>query len=139
LERLRAAREEDLHAIHGIGEAMARSVVTGLQEKAPLLDRLLEVVTLVTPDTPTVTGHALSGKSVVFTGTLTRMDRKEAQRRVVALGGKTPTAVTRDLDYLVSGKEKDGAESTKVKAARRLVATGARVKVITEEEFLGLL
>lgn len=139
LEALRACTEEQLSTIHGVGPSIARSVVAGLRDRAPLVEALLRYVTLKMPARSLVTDHALSGKGVVFTGTLVRMDRKEAQKRVVALGGRTPSGVTKDLDYLVIGVEKDGAESSKLKSARKLQAAGSSLKVLTEDEFLTLL
>ncbi len=139
LDGLRAATEEQLSAIHGVGPSIARSVVAGLKEKAALLDALLQHVTLQAPKASTVTNHALSGKSVVFTGALQKLDRKEAQKRVVAVGGKTPSGVTKDLDFLVLGVEKDGGESSKLKTARKIQAAGGALRVLTEEEFLQVL
>ena len=139
LERLRAVTAEELAAIHGVGPSTARAVVEGLRARGADIDALLAHVTLEAPRASVTTGHALSGRSVVFTGALARMDRKEAQKRVAALGGKTPSGVTKDLDFLVVGVEKDGAESSKVKSARKLAAAGAPLRVITEDEFLAML
>ncbi|MBI5495952.1 MAG: NAD-dependent DNA ligase LigA [Deltaproteobacteria bacterium] len=139
LDALRGADEAALASVHGVGPSIAHSVVHGLQARAVLIDALLTHVTLEAPSRAVVTGHALSGRSVVFTGTLARLDRKEAQKRVVALGGRTPSGVTKELDYLVVGVEKDGGESTKLKSARKLAAAGAPVRILTEDEFLALL
>ena len=139
LDALRAASTEQLSAIHGVGPSIAQSVTAGLREKEALINALLQQVTLHAPKASTVTGHALSGKSVVFTGTLQKMDRKEAQKRVLAVGGKTPSGVTKDLDYLVIGVEKDGGESSKLKTARKIQAAGGALQVLTEDAFLALL
>jgi NAD-dependent DNA ligase len=88
--------------------------------------------------------HPLSEKSVVFTGKMKHMDRKVAQRLVKERGGKTPSSVTSDLDYLVIGDDGspllgDGEKSTKHLAAERLIAKGSSVKIIPESEFVRML
>jgi DNA ligase (NAD+) len=147
LDTLLEANQEALAAIHGVGPVMARSIVEGLLERRPFLDRLREHVQVedwheVAP--PTVpSGHPLAGRSVVFTGKLVRMTRAEAQERVQRLGGRTPDAVTRDLDLLVVGDDGSpllgAAElSSKHKKALRYQEDGARVRIITEGDFLAL-
>ncbi|MEW5852867.1 MAG: NAD-dependent DNA ligase LigA [Myxococcota bacterium] len=139
LQRIQGATVEELSSVHGVGEAIARSVSEGLKAKATLVEELLKEVTLVEERPAAKTDHPLSGKTFVFTGTLKQMERKEAQKRVQALGAKTPSGVTKELDYLVVGTEKDGGESSKLKSARKLISQGAALKVLTEEEFLALL
>lgn len=144
LDRLRAATEAELSVIEGVGPEIAAAVVVGLRESAHVMDDLLREVTIVEPERPTDTGSPFFGKSVVFTGAMATMDRKTAQKRVQALGGKTPSSVTADLDYLVVGDEGSpllgtGEMSTKHKAAEKLVAKGSALRIISETEFLRLL
>lgn len=131
-----AATEEELAATHGIGEVIARNVVQGLRDKRPLIDRLLAHVTLLAPPAP-VAGGALAGKSFVFTGKLVAFSRDEAETLARSLGGAVHSGVTRTLDYLVVGAGK-GAPSTKQKAADKLIAAGAALRILTEDEFLAL-
>ncbi|MEI6789970.1 MAG: BRCT domain-containing protein, partial [Myxococcaceae bacterium] len=63
--------------------------------------------------------------------TLVHLDRKEAQKKVHALGGNTPASVSANTDYLVVG---DGPVSSKQKAAQKL-----GVKVLSETEFICLI
>ena len=79
---LRDADEEELASIHGIGTIAARSFVAWMHEtrNQQLLDTLLPHLRIIEPekrraDTP------LSGKTVVFTGTLLSMTRDEAKDR----------------------------------------------------------
>jgi len=137
LERIRALTVEELSALHSVGPAIALSVVEGLREKADLLDDLLAFVTpvagAVESDGP------WKGLSFVFTGKLVRMDRKLAQAEVRRRGGDTPSGVSADLTHLVVGEEKEGAESSKLKAARKIVEKGAPLKILDEEAFARLL
>jgi DNA ligase (NAD+) len=144
LDKVRAATAEELSHIEGIGDEIANAVVHGLRESAHVIDELLKEVRIVEPERPTDTGSPLFGKSVVFTGGMATMDRKTAQKRVQALGGKTPSGVSADLDYLVVGDEGsalvgDGEKSTKHKAAEKLIAKGSKVQIISESAFLKMI
>ena len=68
------------------------------------------------------------GKTILFTGTLQTLSRKEAQARAEAAGAKNISAVSGNLDILVVG-EKAGS---KLKKAKEL----GTVEIMTEEEFL---
>jgi len=144
LPALRAAKVEALIEIHGIGEQTAASIIDGLARLTDVIDALLTAVTIVEPQKVTDTGSPLFGKSVVFTGTMAVMDRKTAQKRVLAKGGTTPSSVTAELDYLVIGDEGSaltgaGEKTTKQKAAEKHQSKGAKVQVITEAAFLAML
>lgn len=154
LERVRRLTEADLLAIHGIGAVIARRVVEGLAERAGLIERLLEHVTVVGPGEGAAAagaaapeagtadaGGPLAGKSVVFTGKLATMERKEAQRRAQAAGAATPDDVTKDLSILVIGDEGSpllgaGQKSGKQTKAEKYNAAGAGIEIISEAEFL---
>lgn len=71
------------------------------------------------------------GKTILFTGTLQQMGRKEAQALAEANGAKNISAVSSNLDILVAG-EKAGS---KLKKARAIET----VRILTEEEFLALI
>jgi len=73
----------------------------------------------------------LVGKSILFTGTLLQMGRKEAQSLAASAGAKNISGVSSKLDYLVAG-EKAGS---KLKKAQSIET----VKVLTEQEFLDLI
>ncbi|GJM35510.1 MAG: DNA ligase [Saprospiraceae bacterium] len=73
----------------------------------------------------------LAGKTILFTGSLQLMGRKEAQEKAEAAGARNISAVSSKLNILVVG-EKAGS---KLKKAQAL----GTVQVLTEEEFLALL
>ena len=73
----------------------------------------------------------LIGKTILFTGTLTQMGRKEAQKMAEDAGAKNISAVSKNLNILVAG-EKAGSKLKKAKAL-------GTVEVLTEEEFLKLI
>ncbi len=107
---------DDLLSIDGVGAVMAASVVTAFRQagERAVIDRLaacLDVQPLVSaapPDSP------ISGKTVVFTGTLERMTRAEAKARAEAMGAKVAGSVSARTDLVVAGP---GAGSKAKKAA----------------------
>ncbi len=131
IEALRNADEADLAAIHGIGSVAARSLTAWMHEKRnrALLDALLPHLTIVEPekrrgDTP------LSGKTVVFTGTLEKLTRDEAKDRARRAGAHIAGSVSKKTDYVVVGAD---AGSKAEKAVSLGVAT------MTEDEFLSMI
>jgi len=64
------------------------------------------------PKSETVTGGALDGKTVVVTGTLATMGRKEAQDLVRSLGGKVTSSVSAKTSLLIVG-ESPGSKADK--------------------------
>lgn len=141
LERIREVSAEELAAIPGIGDIIAKSVVQGLADRSELIDQLLQEVSLLkgpaSESEPTEGG--LGGSSFVFTGKLIHFDRKAAQREVRALGGTTPDGVSKELTFLVVGAGKTSAPSGKEKKAHTLIAGGSPIKVIAEGQFRQML
>ena len=140
LDAILAVTEEELAGTHGIGETIARSVVTGLAEARSEIDALRKHVTIVEAKTEAGgAGRPLSGKSFVFTGKLQTLSRGEAEQRVRALGAAVLSGVSKSLSYLVLGQEKDGGKSTKQKAAEKLASQGEPIVILSEDELLALL
>ncbi|MBQ9632278.1 MAG: NAD-dependent DNA ligase LigA, partial [Lachnospiraceae bacterium] len=75
-------------------------------------------------------GHALEGLTLVVTGTLPTLSRKEAQELIALNGGKAAGSVSKKTNYLVAGE----AAGSKLEKARSL-----GVPVISEEEFLAMI
>ncbi|MFT5049337.1 MAG: DNA ligase (NAD+) [Chlamydiales bacterium] len=129
-DALRAATQEDLEHIDGIGPEVGASLVEWLTD-APgraLVERLFDGgVEISYP--AMATGEGLfAGKSVVFTGALEGLTRAEAKKTVEDQGGRVASAVSAKTDYLIVG----GKPGSKAKKAAELGVT-----VWTGEEFLG--
>jgi DNA ligase (NAD+) len=75
-------------------------------------------------------GGRLSGKSFVFTGTLTRFNREHARKMVEDEGGNVVGSVSGKTDFVVAGEEAGG----KLAKARELGVT-----VLDEDGFLSML
>ena len=121
----------ELDNIEGIGPTVAGAIADFFAEKhnVAVVDDLLKEVT---PEPLEAVDHAspISGKTVVFTGTLERMTRSEAKAKAERLGAKVAGSVSKNTDYVVAGP---GAGS-KLKNAKEL-----GVKVLTEDEWLKLI
>jgi DNA ligase (NAD+) len=121
--RATATREggfEELTTIEGIGPVVAGALVDFFHEahNVEAWDDLLSEVTPV-PYVSNIRASSVSGKIVVFTGTLETMSRDEAKAQAEALGAKTSGSVSAKTDLVVAGP---GAGS-KLKKATELSIT----------------
>jgi DNA ligase (NAD+) len=121
--RATATREggfEELTTIEGIGPVVAGALVDFFHEahNVEAWDDLLSEVTPV-PYVSNIRASSVSGKIVVFTGTLETMSRDEAKAQAEALGAKTSGSVSAKTDLVVAGP---GAGS-KLKKATELGIT----------------
>ncbi|TAW52794.1 NAD-dependent DNA ligase LigA [Rhizobium leguminosarum] len=122
----------DLNAIEGIGEVVARAIVEFYKEprNVEVITRLIEEVTPEEAEQPVTTGSPVAGKTVVFTGSLERFTRDEAKARAESLGAKVAGSVSKKTDIVVAGP---GAGS-KLDKAREL-----GVQTMDEDEWLALI
>jgi len=132
-DRLRAATPEELQAIEGIGPVVARTITEWFADPAEqaFLEKLGRHVRPVMPE-PRAAPPAspFAGRTVVFTGTLERRSREDAEELVRTLGGKTSGSVSKRTDLVVAGP---GAGS-KLKEAKE-----HGVKVLSEDEWFKLV
>ena len=122
---------ESMLAIDGLGDtavdALGRFFAEAHNKAA--LDRLLEHVSV--EDAEQIAAESpVSGKTVVFTGSLEKFTRDEAKARAQSLGAKVSGSVSGKTDYLVAGP---GAGS-KLKKAQEM-----GVQTLTEDEWLALI
>ena len=132
MEKLRAAKFEELESIYGVGEVVALSVVDWFAEKqnAKLVDRLLEQLEVAETKKKSAAELPLAGKSFELTGSLASIDRVEAQEKIRSLGGDVSSSVSKKTSYVVAG-ESAGSKYDK--------AIELGVPVLTEEEFLKIV
>ncbi|MCG8560580.1 MAG: NAD-dependent DNA ligase LigA, partial [Hyphomicrobiales bacterium] len=121
----------DLQNIDGIGEVVADAIVAFFAEahNREAVDALLEQVA-PEPFEADETDSPVTGKTVVFTGTLEKMTRNEAKARAERLGAKVAGSVSKKTDYVVAGP---GAGSKRKKAEE------LGVEVLTEEGWFELI
>ncbi|MCP4139500.1 MAG: NAD-dependent DNA ligase LigA [Chloroflexi bacterium] len=129
LDALRAATQDNLEAIEGIGPNIATAIVDWflLPFNQQILGKLRDAglnpsgQVSVASDQPSV----FSGLTFVITGTLPTMSRTEAKEFIQSHGGKVTGSVSKKTDYLLAG-EKAGSKLTK--------AEGLGVKTISEDD-----
>ncbi|HYL70861.1 MAG TPA: NAD-dependent DNA ligase LigA [Candidatus Dormibacteraeota bacterium] len=130
LDALAAAGVDDLLAVEGIGEVVARDVAAWLQsDQGREVLANLRSAGVEAEQTERVSGP-LSGQTWVLTGTLDSMTRPEAEDRIRALGGNPGSSVSRKTHTVVTG----ATPGSKLEKARRL-----DVRVLDEEAFLAEL
>jgi DNA ligase (NAD+) len=130
LEALSNATYEELIQIPEIGPRIAQSIVDFFRnaENRKLIQELKELGVKTEAEKPKE--GPLSGKTFVFTGTLSAFTREEARRLVESLGGRVASSVSRKVDYVVVGAD----PGEKLRKAQELGIT-----ILTEEEFRKLV
>lgn len=130
-DAMRAAGEEELVSIDGIGAVLADAWVSyfASEKNRTLVDHLLQELTFET-EKEEEGEKPLAGKTFVITGSLEKFaNRKELQERIESLGGKATGSVTSKTDYLINNDITSG--SAKNKKAREL-----GIPILSESDFL---
>ena len=131
IEALRSATVEQLTEVPDVGEIVARSIVEFFADPsiATQVDRLLAHGVKPRPE-EVQQDSPISGKTIVVTGTLEKLDRRQAETLIESLGGKAAGSGSKKTDYVLAG-ESAGSKLTK---AREL-----GVRVLNEQEFFELI
>ena len=126
------AARETLLAIDGIGETVAAALAEFFAEphNQELLNTLAHVLTITPYVPPQNVDSPMTGKTVVFTGTLERIGRKEAKTLAESLGAKVASSVSKKTDYVIAGAD----AGSKLKEA-----TALGVTVLTEDAWMQLI
>lgn len=137
VEAVATASQDQLEQVEDIGPVVAASIVRyfAREDIRQLLVELRELgvnLDCLPADRPVAApaDSPLTGKTVVVTGTLESMSRKDAEAAVEAAGGKASGSVSAKTDLLVAG-ENAGSKLAK--------AQSLGVEVIDEAAFLALL
>lgn len=131
MEKLARASEEELESVPDIGAISAQSIYEFFRDETnrELLGKIREMGVKLEQEI-TVQDGPLSGKTLVVTGTLPTLGRKEATELIQKYGGRAAGSVSKKTDYVLAG-EQAGSKLTK--------AQQLGIPVITEEEFLKLV
>lgn len=132
LPALAAATKDELLELSGIGSQAASAIVDYFSD--PTVQEMLQRLAAaeVTPQPPQrrTDRLALSGLTLVFTGSLQLLSRDEAKKLVKEHGGQLATAVTRKTTHVVAG----------AKAGSKLKDAEAMGKIIlSEAEFIEMI
>ncbi len=129
LEHIRHATVEELTAIDGVGDVIARSFADyfASPEHNKTVDDLLQEITLETVQTDSQAQN-LSGLVFVITGSLEHFENRSALKETIEnAGGKVTGSVTQKTSYLINNDI--ASTSSKNKKAKEL-----GVPIITEEQ-----
>lgn len=122
IDALMEADEEALTALKDIGEITAKSVVAFFAEERNqrLIAHLRSLGLNMTTEKDTALESSFTGKTVVLTGTLTQLTRKEAKAILERLGANVSGSVSAKTDLVIYG---EAAGSKLTKAQQLNVAT----------------
>lgn len=130
LEALRHASVDELSQVNEIGPAIAQSVHDFFRSAAgaKVIDRLIQIG--IDPKTAIIHGDKkgpLDSQTIVVTGTLETLDRKQIEDLILQSGGKASSSVSKKTSFLVAGAN----AGSKLDKAQSL-----GIPVLTESEFL---
>ncbi len=131
IDNLMIADEEDISQIDGIGDIIAKSIVSyfKIPQNIELIENLKNCgINMEFKDN--VIDNKLIGKSFVLTGTLQKYTRTEASKLIESLGGTVTSSVSKKTSYVLTGSE----PGSKVDKAKKL-----GVDIISEEEFENMI
>ena len=121
----------ELISIDQIGASVADDLLNFLNraENQLELQKLATILTIIAPEQPQQ-DSVLSGKTIVFTGTLSTVSRNEAKAQAERLGAKVSGSVSGKTDFLVAGADA-GSKAAKAQALG--------VEILSEEAYLALI
>ena len=134
IDALSIASEEELAEIPDVGPVLIKSIVSWFADEknkeliAALKDKGVNFKFI--GNTVKAAGNYFSGKTVVLTGTLSSMGRKEATTLLEDVGAKVTGSVSKATDCVIAGVE----AGSKLDKAQQL-----GIQVLSEDEFLALI
>ncbi|MBC8379757.1 MAG: NAD-dependent DNA ligase LigA [Planctomycetes bacterium] len=128
LDALMDASIEELNAIDQIGPVMAQSIHDYLHDENNITIIEAMLAAGVKPQPPKAkASDALSGMSIVVTGTLKNHTRQQVEQMIKDHGGKSASSVSKKTAFVIAGEN----AGSKLEKASQL-----GVEVINEDEFL---
>ena len=125
---------EELNNIEGVGEVVAESIVNYFNNKNNInfINKLFKngVIIQETRNKKQETNKNFNNRNFVLTGSLESMSRDQAKDRIRKLGGQISSAVSKNTDFVIAGKD----PGSKYNKAEKL-----NIKIINEKEFLEMV
>ncbi|MEO5975094.1 MAG: NAD-dependent DNA ligase LigA [Ilumatobacteraceae bacterium] len=115
LDAIMISSEEDLSAVDGVGDVIARSITSWFanRDNRKIIQKLrnsgVAFGNIVTSSLP----QTLAGKAVVVTGTVDGFSREEAEAAIKDRGGKSPGSVSAKTFALVVGSDPGASKVSK--------------------------
>jgi DNA ligase (NAD+) len=122
----------EMDALDQIGDTVIASIKAyfGESHNRGIVERLVKELDQILDAERPKSNSAVSGKTVVFSGSLEKMTRDEAKANAERLGAKAASSVSKKTDYLIAGP---GAGSKLADAKKH------GVTVLTEDEWLKMV
>ncbi len=126
--------EEQLLNLEDVGVKVAGSIYRFFhdEENLQLLQRLESLgISLKNQKKQVNLNDALTGQTFLFTGSLSKLKRSDAEAKVEENGGKIVSGVSSKLNYLIVGDD----AGSKLEKAKKIQT----IKIISEEDFIKML
>ena len=125
--------EDELKQMEDVGVKVAKSIFDFFKdsENILLLKKLDELGVKMRQEKQESKEGAFSGQTFLFTGTLAKLKRSDAESMVEEKGGKILSGVSSKLNFLITGED----AGSKLEKAKKI----AGIKILSEEDFLQML
>ena len=125
--------EEELKLMDDVGVKVAKSIFDFFSDpdNVSLLQKLNELGVKTKHEKQESISGMLTNQTFLFTGTLSKLKRSEAEALVEKNGGKILSGVSSKLNYLITGED----AGSKLEKAKKIPG----IKIMSEEEFLSML
>lgn len=132
IDKLIKVSEENITSVHEIGPSISGSVKKFFSNKnnIHIINRLKKQGLNFEGEKKILKETFFNDKTFVITGSLSSFSREEASDKIIALGGKIVSAVSKNTDFLIVGEN----AGSKLEKAKKL-----NIKIFTEKEFLNEL
>jgi DNA ligase (NAD+) len=132
MDAIRAASEEDLAHVDGVGPTIAAALKEWFTEDwhREIVDSWAAAGVRMEDERDESTPRTLEGLTVVVTGSLPNFSRDEAKEAILVRGGKAAGSVSKNTSYVVAGE----SAGTKLDKAEQL-----GIRVLDEDGFRLLL
>jgi DNA ligase (NAD+) len=132
LDKIMKASAAELQMAGEVGPKIAESIALFFKEarNRELVERLRTARLQLEYEDKKKKNGPLAGMTFVLTGTLTKLTREEAKRRIEIAGGKVSSSVSKKTTFVVAGQE----AGTKLEKAIEL-----EIPVLDESRFLSMI
>jgi DNA ligase (NAD+) len=125
--------KEQLLTLSDVGVKVAGSIAEFFEneDNIAMLRKLETAGVLMQPEKKALSSSTLTGQTFLFTGTLNKLKRNDAEEMVENNGGKILSGVSSKLNYLIVGDD----AGSKLEKAKKIPS----IKIISEDDFLRLI
>ena len=125
--------EDELKQMDDVGVKVAKSIFEFFrnEDNIQMLKQLQQAGVLTETQKINFAGGNLNGQTFLFTGTMEKLKRSDAEEMVETNGGKIVSGVSSKLNYLIVGAD----AGSKLEKAKKIAA----IKILTEQDFLKMI